>query len=135
MEMNRLHPREMLLLAIVLLALLAFFYRRHQIEAYQTLQVEARKSLAELQEITDLKRIWNTQGIPAKLRRLKGLVPAASLKVFSVERHKVHLRAEGLAGAQLNRLLNRIGSLPVEILDLKIDRQKERYTLECRCKW
>jgi hypothetical protein len=133
--MNHLQPREMILAAVVLLTILAFFYRYKEVRNYQSLQQETQTTLSQIREITDLKRIWSTKGLRTKLDRLKGVVPATSFKVFSIEQHKAHLRAEGLDGLHLNRLLSRIGSLPVAILSLKVQRQGDRYTMECRCKW
>jgi hypothetical protein len=133
--MNRFQPRELILGAALVLALLAFLYRSSQVRNYRSLQTQTESTLAEIREVLDLKRLWNTKGLRSKLDRLRGVVPASSFKVFDIEQHKAHLKAEGLDGLHLNRLLSRIGGLPVEILSLQIHRQGERYTMECRCKW
>jgi hypothetical protein len=135
MEMMRLQPRELLLGATFLLAMIAFFYRHNAIRDYRSIQTETTTSLAEIQEVSNLKRLWNSKGVRTKLNQLKGVIPASSFTLFTIDQHKTHLRAEKLDGPHLNRLISRIGSLPVEILSLKVDRRGEQYTMECRCKW
>lgn len=131
----RFQTRELLLGGALLLALAAFFYRQSAARDYRALQTETKTTLAEIREVSDLKHLWSSKGIRAKLNRLKSVVPASSFTLFSVDRHKAHLKAEKLDGPHLNRLISRIGSLPVEILSLKVQRRGEQYTMECRCKW
>jgi len=128
-------PQTLILLISLLLALTAFNYRVNAIKSYHSIHKEHQSALAQIQKIKEFKRIWNGKMLLTRLNRLKRLFSPATFSTFTIKGHRAHIVAKGLDAKGLNRVLNNINSLPVQIVTLSIERHKKLYSMECRCRW
>jgi hypothetical protein len=94
------------------------------------------KSLASLkQEVLytkDLQRLWRAKGMKSKLEKALASFGSKQLKI---ERKKATLSAKNLSYTELNKMLNKLASLPLQFRDLIINRSGNNFNLECTCVW
>jgi len=133
--MRKPHATELWILGALLFALIALNYRYHQKRELTRLQSQSAQTLREIDETIQLQRIWNTRGLREKLETLRRELPGNLVKAFDLRRRELRIRLEGLDSRLLNRVVTRLGALPLQIRELQIDRQGKTYTMECRCAW
>jgi len=127
--------REGMLLLALSVALGGWLYKNSQRNAFEKLETDTRRAIAQIRETRALKQYWNSKGLTEKLKRIKQTVPAESFKRFEMKRSSVEILAEGLEGRTLNRFLGKLGALPLQVQRLDIERDGKKYRLECRCIW
>jgi hypothetical protein len=134
--MNRLKSSpEWMILVSLLLLLGAWGFKSYEAKRLERVRQESRETRLRIEETLALKKLWDTKGLEKKLEGVKSLIPAEGRKKFLKKKRSLEIRAEGLEGRKLNRLLGKLGALPLQFQSLAITRDKDRYTLECRCKW
>jgi len=134
--MNRiLHSPTGLIAGALLFLLAAWGFKSYETQRLERTREEVTQTQRQVRETLALKRLWEAKGIDKKIEGLKKLIPAANRKKFLKKKRSLEIRSTDLEGRQLNRILSKIGALPLQVKTLRISRKKDRYTLECRCKW
>ena len=133
--MRRAHTTKLWLLGALLFALIALGYRYHQKQELTRLQRQNAQILQEIRETVQLQRIWNTRGVREQLEKLRRELPGKIVNAFDLRRRELHIRLKGLDSRLLNRVVTRLGALPLQFRELRIDRRGKSYALECRCAW
>ncbi len=128
-------PQTLIPLLSLLLALIAFNYRANAIKEYHSIYKERQSALAQIQKIKEFKRIWDSKMLLARLNQLKSRFSPSTFSTFTIKGHRAHIKAQSLDAKGLNRVLNSINSLPVQIVTLSIERHNKLYSMECRCRW
>ncbi len=128
------YKNEILLLLSIVLLLLAIAYKQHQVTAAHNGTKSAALELQDLKEIIELKKVWGGKKIAQKVDRLQKLVPPSKVK-WSKKGKKLTASFSNLTPQELNRLINKILNLPVEIQKLNMEKQGTSYKVELKCKW
>ena len=92
----------------------------------------AKQEIAELKETKDLQKLWRAKGMKSKLNKALASFGSKNLKI---ERKKATLTASNLSYTQLNKMLNKLASLPLRFEELKVDKRGDNFDLECKCVW
>jgi hypothetical protein len=124
-----------MILVSLLLLLGAWGFKSYESKRLERVRQESRETHLRIEETLALKKLWETKGLEKKLEGIKTLIPAEGRKKFLRKKRSLEIQAEGLDGRKLNRLLGKLGALPLQFQTLSVARNKDRYTLECRCKW
>ncbi|WP_292657746.1 hypothetical protein [Nitratifractor sp.] len=128
--------RNLLLLGLALaITLAAFLFKTVQHRELEQKQKQTQIALAQIQKTVALEKIWRGKGLPKKLDRLKNEFPKEKIKAFRFKHKKAAIAFQNLSGRELNRLVSKLASLPLQFKTLVIERQKDRYSMECTCLW
>jgi hypothetical protein len=124
-----------IMLGALLLTLLGWGFKSYEAARLERVAAEVHRTQERLRQIGQLRRLWDAKGIQAKLRPIQGSIPGAKNRTFTLKRRSLELKAVDLEGRELNRLLGKLGALPLQVKHLAILRDKDRYKLECKCVW
>jgi len=128
------YQNELIALIAFVFMLAAYGYKTAQVSSQAQSIAEAKHSVAEIQEVVSLKKIWADTKIGKKVEKLQTLVPASKIK-WSNKNKKVTASYKNLTARELNTLVTKILNVPVEIQKLKIQKVASSYDVEFKCKW
>ena len=133
--MSRIPRIQVLLFVGFSLFLGGYLFKAHEEKRLASLQDTLRQTEEEIAQIKGFETLWNTKDLSGKLQRVRKSIPSQKVKHFTVKGKRVQADLVELQGPQLNRILQRIGSLPLQVESVRIQRQGKMYRMECRCKW
>ncbi len=135
--MLRRYQNEGMILIALLLLLAALFYKSHQHSKLETSSMAAAEMVSKIEDVATMKKLWQKNStVPQKLTAIKSYLPAVKIKTLQIEKNKAHLLLDGLTGNELNSVTGKyIASIPVQIMEMSVQRDGEYYRLELRCKW
>ena len=128
------YQNELIALVAFIFMLVAYGYKTAQVSSQAQSIAEAKHSVAEIQEVVSLKKIWTDTKTGKKVEKLQTLVPASKIK-WSNQNKKVTASYKNLTARELNTLVTKILNVPVEIQKLKIQKVASSYDVEFKCKW
>ncbi|GIU01237.1 hypothetical protein TSL6_17430 [Sulfurovum sp. TSL6] len=128
------YQNELIALIAFVFMLAAYGYKTAQVSSQAQSIAEAKHSVAEIQEVVSLKKIWSDTKTGKKVENLQTLVPASKIK-WSYKNKKVTASYKNLTSRELNTLVTKILNVPVEIQKLKIQKVASSYDVEFKCKW
>ena len=128
------YQNELIALVAFVFMLGAYGYKTAQVSSQAQSLAAAKHSVAEIQEVISLKKIWDDTRTGKKVEKLQTLVPASKV-TWSDQNKKVTASYKNLTAAELNTLVTKILNLPVEIQKLKIQKVASSYDVEFKCKW
>lgn len=128
------YQNELIALIAFVFMLAAYGYKTAQVSSQAQSIAAAKHSVAEIQEIVSLKKIWADTKTGKKVEKLQTLVPASKIK-WSNKNKKVTASYKKLTATELNTLVTKILNVPVEIQKLKIQKVASSYDVEFKCKW
>jgi len=117
-----------------LLMIFAFIYKNEQISSQAEKVFMMKQSVIELKEIIEYKRIWGDKGLTKKIDKLKNIVPSSKI-TWSKKGKKLTVKYKDLTPKELNKLMTKILSLAIQIVELDILKSGENYNMEFKCKW
>ncbi len=117
-----------------LLMLMAFFYKNAQVSSQVEELFAMKQEVRSLKEIIALKRVWGDKGLSKKIDKLQKIVPAAKV-TWNKKGKKLTARYKDLTAKELNKLMTKMMSLAIQIIELDISKSGEKYNVECKCKW
>jgi len=132
---GRLRTQELAVLAALAFMLAAGIYKSYETRRLDKLQQQSQTAVQELQDTLALKALWDDKELRKKAEKLRTLLKEDQLTSFQLKQRSLELQAQKLSGRELNRLMSKLGSLPLQIQSLEISRSNDYYTLECKCKW
>jgi len=118
------YQNELVVLLAFLLMFGAFLYKNGQISSQEEGTANSKHAVGEFKEIVALK----------KVEKLKELIPSSKVK-WSKKSRKVTAIYEELSSKELNKLISKILSLAVVIIQLDIEKTGSTYHVEFKCKW
>jgi hypothetical protein len=135
--MFRKYQNELIVLFAALLLLGAVLF---QYTSYRTLQKKSTESVAlisQFQDIATMKKLWGKNKTRARvLGNIQKTLAKEKVQKFKIEKNKAHIVLENLTGSELNKVVGKqFASIPVQITELDITRNGEKYRLELKCKW
>jgi len=128
------YQNELIALIAFVFMLAAYGYKTAQVSSQAQSIAEAKHSVAEIQEVVSLKKIWADTRTGKKVEKLQTLVPASKIK-WSNKNKKVTASYKNLTARELNTLVTKILNVPIEIQKLKIQKIASSYNVEFKCKW
>ena len=128
------YQNEIIVLISFLLMVGAFFFKQDKIKVQAVDAVVIEKSIGETKEIAGLIKIWKDKKIRNKVLKIKTVVSPSKVK-WSKKSNKITASFKHLTGKELNRLINKILNIPVEIVKLEIQKIGLSYGVEFKCKW
>ena len=118
-------------IALFLVALLFAHYRKAH---FYTAAQETKAEIAEIKEAAALQRVWRPKGVSKRVEKLKTIVDSSKVK-WRMGRTKLEATFSGLSGAEADKIVGKLLSLPVRIERLLFTKTGNTYRLECTCKW
>lgn len=128
------YQNELVVLLAFLLMSGAFLYKNGQISSQAEGTANSKHAVNEFKEIVALKKVWADKKISKKVEKLKELIPASKVR-WSKKSRKVTAVYEELSSRELNKLISKILSLAVVIIQLDIEKTDSTYHVEFKCKW
>jgi len=130
------YKNEIILLLTLLFAIGAFFYKFSANSEVQKNKTIIEKKIDEINTIEKYKKQWASKGMANKIKIFKTIVSASKIKKFSKQSSKVTLSYKNLTARELNKIINKLLNLPIQIINLKIkESSKNQFTMEFTCKW
>ena len=135
--MLRRYQNEAMILLALLLLVGAILFKTYRHKALETQSVGAAELISQMEDIATMKKLWvKNKKIPKKLASIKSSLGDTKIKTFNIEKKKAHILLENLNGSQLNAIVGKqLASIPIQIVEMSIERSGENYRLELRCKW
>ena len=135
--MLRKYQNEFVVVIALLLLVAAFAFKSYQKNRLQTMSSEATQFIAKVQDIATMKKVWESdKSLSKKLTAIKSSLSKENIQEFKLEKRKAHIILKNLNGSMLNRIVGKqLASIPVQITELTITRNGDKYGLEVRCKW
>jgi len=117
--------------SIIFLALSVLFSYRAKTQFLEE-NKRVKQEIVELKETKDLQNLWRAKEMKSKLNKA---LASFNSKYLQIERNKATLKANNLNYTQLNKMLNKLASLPLQFSELKVDKTGDNFNLECKCIW
>lgn len=128
------YQNEIILLFAFLLMLGGFLFKSSQIKSASIDVVKVEKELMELKELIGVMNIWKNKKVVQKLLKTKSVISPSKV-IWKKRGNKVTSLFKNLSSIEVNRVMNKILNLPVEITQLKMQKKSELYEVEFKCKW
>ncbi len=130
------YKNEIILLVAFLFALFAFFYKHSASADVEKNKANIQKQIADITAIENYKGMWDDKKMANKIKVLKTIVPDSKVQSFSKKSKKLVASYTNLTANDLNMLNNKLISMPVQIVSLKINESSKKiFTMEFTCKW
>jgi len=131
------YQNELLVLfaLLVLLGAWLFQYNSHVVLAQKS--IASTQVIAKLEDVATMKKLWGKNKKHSRsLEAIQRSLSKEKVKKFEIKKNKAHIILQNLNGTELNKIVGKqIASIPLQIIELSIDRNGDMYTLELRCKW
>lgn len=128
------YQNELIAFMAFLLMFSAYLYKHGQISSQQEYTSETKNTLEEIKEVAALQKIWSDKKIAQNVNKLQTLIPASKVN-WSSKNKKVTAMYKGLSPGELNTLVTKILTLPVEIKKLAVENKGSSYDVEFQCEW
>lgn len=128
------YQNELIAFMAFLLMFGSYLYKYGQISAQQEYVSETKNTVEEIKEVIALQKIWSDKKIAQNVNKLQTLIPASKVN-WSSKGKKVTAMYKGLSGGELNTLVTKILTLPVEIKKLSVENKGSSYDVEFQCEW
>jgi hypothetical protein len=128
------YQNELIVFAAFLLMFSAYVYKAGHISSQKEYLLGTKRTIEEIKEVVALQKIWSDAKITDYVSKLQTLIPASKVNWISKNK-KVTATYKALNAGELNTLVTKILTLPVEITKLEIENKSSAYDVEFQCKW
>jgi len=132
--MNIRYKNELILLASIIFALSSYIFKYKSFESSQALLHQKQKEIVQLQDVIALQKVWSPKKVSQKLESLKQIIPTNQIKWIQKGK-KLTVQFKDINSNQLNKILNTILNIAIQIENITITRKQNQYTMELKCKW
>ena len=130
------YRNEVIIIVSAILLLIAILYDGSTYAMFASRSDEVSSTLAKKRDISTMNKLWQDKKIAEKLKRVESEVPKSKINTFEIKRKSAHMILDGLTGNELNNIVSKdIASVGVQIIDMAVDRNGDKYKLEVNCKW
>jgi len=130
------YRNEVIIIASAILLLIALLYSSSTYALFASKGDEVSSILTKKKDISTMNKLWQDKKIPKKLKAIEEKVPESKVSTFDIKRKSAHIVLDGLTGNELNDIVSKdIASIGIQIIDIAIDRDADKYKLEVNCKW
>jgi len=128
--------KNIILIAISLLFLVgSIIFSYLQKKNYYNSLNRVKQESIEVKEVASLQQLWKAKGIKKRIQRVIGPIAPAKKERVNFKRNKVDIKLNTLTDKELNRVLTKLSTLPLQFKKLKIVRSGDEFILECLCVW
>ncbi|MFK5975627.1 MAG: hypothetical protein QM493_03870 [Sulfurovum sp.] len=128
------YQNELIVIFSFLFMFGGYIYKTNIVANEAISAVETKKTLSDMRNVIALKKLWTDKKTSQRVAKLKSIVPISKVK-WSNKRKKVKASYRDLSARELNKLISKILSLPIEIKLLTIQNISKSYSVEFKCKW
>jgi len=128
------YQNELMVAGALVLALLAWGYKSMQHTSVVAESRHMARDVVALEEIAGLQKIWGDKHLFKKLESAKKIIPPSKM-TWKKEGNKVSASLRGLLPSEVNRITTKLLNVPVQIRQLKVEKQGSVYKMEFSCKW
>jgi DNA repair ATPase RecN len=111
-----------------------YMYKHSQTDGQALSANTTKQTIAELKEVVGLKRVWGTNQITKKLKKLQKLIPEKKVE-WSKRSKKITAVYKNLTANELNALTTKILNLPILIRKYAVKKVGNSYNVEFKCAW
>jgi CBS-domain-containing membrane protein len=122
---------SLIILASLLFLAGSVFFSYKAKKDYLTQVQNLKQEIKEVRQTKDLQRLWRANSMKSKLEKAL----ASFNKKLKINRKKATISASNLDYKTLNKMLNKLASLPLQFRDLKVTKSGDKFNLECVCVW
>jgi glutathionyl-hydroquinone reductase len=127
------YKNELILIASIIFMLISYGYKNSIEKDAQNGFDNAQKEYSEIVKADKLYSIWANKHITTKIKVLQNIVPLSKVE-WNQKGKKLFVKYHKLNAQELNKVLNKLLNLPVQIEDMNIVRKDKVYNLEFKCK-
>ncbi len=120
-----------LIFSIILLVASILFSFNTKKNYFKTKEEILRES-KDIKETIALKKLWDAKGLKSKIEKVINKIPN---KKVHFKRKSFEFSATNLNYRDLNHILNKFASMPLEFKKLNIKKVGSNFNLECLCEW
>ncbi len=128
------YKNELIVALSFVFLLIAIGYKSVELRAKTESMHMTQETVSEFKELIVLKKRWLDKRTSKKLEKLRHLTAASNIK-WQKKSKKLHAVFSNLSAKELNKIVNTILSLPVQIGLLEIKNSHSSYLVELKCKW
>jgi len=128
------YKNELIVAGTLLFLLIGFVYKQGQVSGESITGAAGKIQLHELKEVIALQKVWADKKTSKKVEKLQSLVAPSKLK-WQKKSKKITASFSSLSAIELNRVVSKVLSLPIQIQKLDIKKSGVSYSLELKCKW
>jgi len=132
--MNIRYKGELIVLASIILVLSSYIFKYKSFESSQELLHQKQQEIVQLQDVISLQKIWSPNKISQKLDTLKHIIPSQQI-IWNKRGKKLTVKFKQIDSNQLNKILNKILNIAIQIEYINIKKEQNKYTMELKCKW
>jgi len=130
------YRNEVIIIVSAILLLVAILYSSSTYALYSSKSDKVSSDLSRIKDIAVMQKLWKDKKIPEKLKNIKQEVAASKIGKFDIQGNKAHIILDDLSGNELNKIVTKyIATVAVQIVDLSINRNGDKYKLEVHCTW
>lgn len=128
------YKNELILVGSIIFMILSYIYKSNTASEVQNLTVNSQQEYAEIVQANNLSNIWSNKKITNKIKVLNTIVPSSKIQ-WNQKGKKLVAKYHNLNAQELNKVLNKILNLTVQIEVMNITRSDKTYNMELKCKW
>jgi len=128
------YKNELILVGSIIFMILSYIYKSNTASEVQNLTVNSQQEYAEIVQANNLSNIWSNKKITNKIKVLNTIVPSSKIQ-WNQKGKKLVAKYHNLNAQELNKVLNKILNLTVQIEVMNITRSDKSYNMELKCKW
>jgi len=128
------YKNELILVGSIIFMVLSYIYKSNTASEVQNLAVNSQQEYAEIVQANNLSNIWSNKKITNKIKVLNTIVPSSKIQ-WNQKGKKLVAKYHNLNEQELNKILNKILNLTVQIEVMNISRSDKSYNMELKCKW
>ena len=128
------YKNELILIVSIIFVLSSYVFKHKSFESSQELLHQKQKEFIQLQDVIALQKIWSPKQVSKKLISLKHIIPSEQIR-WDKRGTKLTVKFKDINSMQLNKILNKILNIAIQIDYINITKKQDKYTMELKCKW
>ena len=128
------YKNELILVGSIIFMILSYIYKVNVAQEVQDSTIKSQQEYAEIMQTNNLYNVWANKKISKKIKVLNAIVPSSKIQ-WNQKGKKLDAKYHDLNEQELNKILNKILNLTVQIEVMNISRSDKSYNMELKCKW
>ena len=128
------YRNELIVAVALLFAIGAYIFKASSHQKVYSEAKQASQEVSQFEETIGLKKLWGNKNIAKKIDALKGLLPESKVS-WQKRGKRITASFSELKPSEINLVVSKLMSLPVQITLLKIKKAGKHYSMEMKCKW
>jgi hypothetical protein len=128
------YKNELILFGSIVFLLGSYLYKSNIVQNVYENSIKSKQEYAEVVKTYNLQKIWSNKITAKKIEGLKKIVSLSKVKWIQ-KGNKLTVKYKVLTKDELNKVLNKLLNLPVQIKVIDIKRNSKVYDMELQCKW